>query len=257
MLNINYTQFLKDIIEKPAVIGQAYSRFHKYSFLNQCLAYSQLSNRDDVEIGPIASYKAWQDLGRQVKKGSKAISLIMPVMIDKKDDNGNKTGEKTQIFLLRNNWFAFSQTEGDGLISEENKSPEWDAEKSMQELNIQQVKFEKTNGNIQGYAQLNTIAINPVALYPHKTRFHEMAHVVLNHTKEHLMSDSEETPRDIREVEAESVAYILCQLLGFSGAEASRAYVQNWLGDRQEIPNKSAHKIFGAVDKILKSGSIA
>jgi len=68
------------------------------------------------------------------------------------------------------------------------------------------------------------------------------------------MSDNEHTPRDIKEIEAESCAYILCQLLGLPGAESSRAYVQGWLGDRKEIPSQSAQRIFGAVDKILKSG---
>jgi len=254
MSTINYTNYLQDIINKPGIISSAYSRFHKYSMLNQYLAYSQLDGRDDVEIGPIASYKAWQQLGRQVKKGSKAISLIMPVMIDKKDDAGNKTGEKQQIFIQRNNWFALSQTEGADLAGEDFKTPEWNKEKALAELLITEIPFSMTDGNVQGFAQSNSIAINPIAALPHKTRFHEIAHVVLGHTKEYKMSDSKQTPKDIKEVEAESCAYILCQLLGLPGAESSRAYVQGWLGDRKEIPSKSAQRIFGAVDKILKAG---
>jgi len=254
MTTINYTNYLTDIINKPGIISSAYSRFHKYSMLNQYLAYSQLNGRDDVEIGPIASYKAWQQLGRQVKKGSKAISLIMPVMIDKKDNQGNKTGEKQQIFIQRNNWFALSQTEGDNIAGDDVKTPEWNSDKALKELNITEIPFSMTDGNVQGFAQNDSIAINPVAALPHKTRFHEIAHVVLKHTKEHTMSDNEHTPRDIKEVEAESCAYILCQLLGLPGAESSRAYVQGWLGDRKEIPSQSAQRIFGAVDKILKAG---
>jgi len=254
MTTINYTNYLTDIINKPGIISSAYSRFHKYSMLNQYLAYSQLSNRQDIEIGPIASYKAWQQLGRQVKKGSRAISLIMPVIIDKKDNQGNKTGEKQQIFMQRNNWFALSQTEGNDIAGDEIKTPEWNADKALLELNITEIPFDMVDGNVQGFAQNDSIAINPIAALPHKTRFHEIAHVVLKHTKEHTMSDNEHTPRDIKEVEAESCAYILCQLLGLPGAESSRAYVQGWLGDRKEIPSQSAQRIFGAVDKILKAG---
>jgi hypothetical protein len=111
------------------------------------------------------------------------------------------------------------------------------------------------DGNCQGYAEGRSIAINPVAVLPHKTRFHEIAHIVLGHTLEHKMADSELTPRDIREVEAESVAYILCQLLGLKGEEESRGYIQSWLKDK-DIEDASARKIFSAVDKILKSGQI-
>lgn len=251
---IDYSVYLKDILEKPSFLSRAYSIFHNYSLLNQTLAYSQLMGRDDVEIGPIASYKKWQSLGRQVKKGAKAISLIMPVLIDKKDENGNKIGdEKMQIFLMRNNWFSISQTEGDDYQHEE-KSPEWDKDKALEALGITEETFADVRGNVQGYATGESIAINPIAEYPHKTRFHEIAHVVLGHTKEHTLMDSETTPKDIREIEAESCSYILCQLLDLGGASESRGYIKSWLRGRNEIPSKSAQRIFGAVDKILKAG---
>jgi len=92
-----------------------------------------------------------------------------------------------------------------------------------------------------------------VAEYPHKTRFHEIAHVVLGHTKEGLMTDSEFTPRDVREVEAEGVAYILCALLGLPGLDESRGYIQNWL-EGAVITDKSAQRIFSTANKILEAG---
>jgi hypothetical protein len=67
------------------------------------------------------------------------------------------------------------------------------------------------------------------------------------------MHDSETTPRDIREVEAESVAYILCSVLDLPGLTESRGYIQGWLAGG-EISDKSAQRIFGAADKILKAG---
>jgi hypothetical protein len=81
----------------------------------------------------------------------------------------------------------------------------------------------------------------------------ELAHIVLGHTKEGTMTDSEVTPRDTREVEAESVAYILCSILELPGLESSRAYVQGWLNG-QQVSDKSASKIFGAANKILEAG---
>jgi Zn-dependent peptidase ImmA (M78 family) len=108
------------------------------------------------------------------------------------------------------------------------------------------------NGNCQGYASGHTIAINPVAALPHKTRFHELAHVVLGHTTER-MNDDERTPKDIREVEAECTAYILCALLDLPGLAESRGYVQSWLAGC-EISERSAQRIYKAADTIFKAG---
>ncbi len=60
--------------------------------------------------------------------------------------------------------------------------PEWDAERALAALDIEQIAFTETDGNCQGYAKKRQIAINPVAQLPHKTLFHEAAHVVLGHT---------------------------------------------------------------------------
>jgi antirestriction protein ArdC len=88
---------------------------------------------------------------------------------------------------------------------------------------------------------------------PHKTLFHEIAHVELAHTVESDFKDSEVTPRNLREVEAEATAMLLCESLQLSGSEFCKGYIQSWLkGD--VIPEKSAMKIFGAADRILKAG---
>ena len=251
MEKANFTKLLKDAVEQPGIISKAYSTFYGYSLGNQLLAWGQCMERD-IPLGPIATFKKWQDLGRQVRKGEKAIALVMPVTIAKKDAAGEKTGEYFPMFTMRNNWFVMSQTEGEDYAAEV-LTPEWDKAKALEKLGITEEYFALANGNVQGYAQLNTIAINPVAQYPHKTRFHEMAHVVLGHTKEGLMTDSEMTPRDIREVEAEGVAYILCNLLGLPGLAESRGYIQNWMSD-SEINDKSAQRIFSAANKIMGAG---
>src|SRR5262249_38384715 len=131
--------------------------------------------------------------------------------------------------------------------------PNWDKDLALQALGITQVKFEATNGNIQGYAQKRTVAVSPIAALPHKTLFHEIGHVVLGHTAESDFQDDERTPKSLREVEAEAVALLLCETLKLEGSEYCRGYIQNWLqGD--VIPEKSAQKILGAADRILKAG---
>src|SRR5205085_6268967 len=104
-------------------------------------------------------------------------------------------------------------------------------------------------------ARKREIAISPINPMPHKTTFHECAHVLLGHTSESEVSDIERTPKNLREVEAESVALICCESLGLPGTEYSRGYIQGWLvGD--VIPERSAQKIFHAADQILRAGQV-
>jgi hypothetical protein len=78
--------------------------------------------------------------------------------------------------------------------------------------------------------------------------------VLLGHTAEGTqLVDDERTPRNLREVEAESVALICCESLGLTGAAECRGYLQHWLNG-QTIPEKSAQKIFKAADQLLKAG---
>lgn len=246
-----WSALLSDAVNQPGVLSSAYSAFHDYSIGNQMLAWIQIQERG-LPMGPIATYKRWAELGRQVRKGEKALELVMPVSVKKKDENGEPTGDRFTWFTLKPRWFVLAQTEGQDY-QHEARSPEWDPAAALAALDITEQPFTKSDGNTQGYATGRTIAINPVAALPHKTRFHEIAHIVLGHTAEGTMQDDEHTPRDVREVEAESVAYILVSLLGLPGQPESRGYIQHWLAG-EAISEKSAHRIFSAADKILKAG---
>jgi hypothetical protein len=249
-----FADLLREVVSRPGIISEAYRAFHAYSLGNQILAASQLMERD-LPIAPIASFKTWKSKGRMVQKGQKAIRLFMPVTL-RRQDRDEATGIEQEIqfqsFMLRPNWFSLDQTEGE-IFTHEVKSPEWDSELAMAAFGINEIPFEILDGNCQGYASQNKIAINPLAVLPHKTRFHEMAHVILGHTAETSMQDDERTPRNLREVEAESVAFILCSLLALPGQEEARGYVQAWLGD-EPIAEKNARRIFTAADKLLKAG---
>lgn len=249
--NVNWACLLADAVNKPGIISEAYSAFHNYSVGNQLLALSQCMARN-LPVGPVATFKRWQELGRQVQKGQRALHLCMPVTIAKKDAAGERTGACFQTFVLRNNWFTLAQTEGDDYRHEA-PTPEWDAALALAALDVTQAPFELADGNCQGYASGREIAINPVAVLVHKTRFHELAHVVLGHTAEHTMQDDERTPCDLREVEAECVAYICCATLGLPGLHESRGYIQSWLAGNA-INDKTAQRIFGAAERILKAG---
>ncbi len=81
----------------------------------------------------------------------------------------------------------------------------------------------------------------------------------IGHSTEGDCADTETTPKNLREVEAEAVALLCCESLGLEGASFCRGYIQNWLQqgagiEASEIPEKSAQKVFRAADQILKAG---
>lgn len=220
----NFNELLNNALTEPGIISKAYSRFHRYSLSNQILAIIQLEERG-MPLSPIASYKTWQKLGRTVQKGQKALALYMPITVQLKERD-EATGDEVTTrktftrFALKRNWFSLDQTAGSDY-EEPLAIPSWDAEQALKHLSIEECPFQLVNGNVQGYAVERSIAVSPLAALPHKTRFHELAHVVLGHTQNGGCWDTEKLSRHFEEVEAEAVAFILCALLGLPGlAEA-------------------------------------
>lgn len=250
-----FQRLLNDAVTKEGSIMKAYHAFHGYSFGNQLLAYFQCASRE-IEIGPINTYKGWQALGRQVQSGQNAIMLCMPVTKKGKVVKDEKTGEDKQsvskFFVYKNRWFVLSQTKGDDFKIPE--LPEFNAETALNVLEVERVPFAMADGNVQGYAKDRQVAINPVAQLPLKTLFHELGHVLLGHTAEGEVSDTDRTPKNLREVEAEAVALLCCEALGLEGPEFSRGYIQSYWKDGQEIPETSCKKIITVAGKILKAG---
>jgi hypothetical protein len=206
--------------------------------------------RRGIPIGPIDTYKGWQAKGRQVRKGEKAIELCQPVTVKRKSKDDDEE-ESVRVFIWRKRWFVVNQTDGPALEFE--AVPGWSKDRALEVLGIGQVAFEQPDGNCQGYARGRQIAINPVAAMPMKTLLHECAHIELGHTAEGEMNDREQMLRSIREVEAESVALLVWSAFGLEAGPQCRGYIQNWLKS-DSIPEKSAQRIFGAADRILKAG---
>jgi antirestriction protein ArdC len=254
---IQFRQLLEEAVTKPGTLMKAYSLFWNYSLGNQILALVQ-ANRRGIPLGPIASFNRWKELGRHVKRGEKAIELCMPVTckrtVKEEGTDGNEAENEITFrrFVFRRNWFMLSQT--DGVEFQIPAIPAWDRARALQTLNVEEFPFEMMNGNCQGYAKGRQIAINPVAPMPAKTTFHELAHVELGHTSQ-AVNDSESLPRNLKEVEAESVALLCLESLGMDGAGYCRGYIQNWL-QGATIPERSAQRIFAAADKILKAGIV-
>ena len=234
----NYEAIVKEALTNPGKLSACFRMFHNYSIGNQWLAAMQLS-----QIEPINTFKGWQRLGRFVKKGEKAISLLMPITIKEKETGG-------MFFISRRNWFGLSQTSGADFVPE--TLPNFDLDRALAALKISKEPFKMVDGNCQGYARPNasTIAINPIATNPAKTALHEIAHCLL-HSDAVQMADNASLARDVKEVEAELTAYLVLSLLGVTdNMDESRGYIQNWNAGEQVRYGR----VFSTADRILKAG---
>lgn len=251
-----FADLLAEAVREPGRVSDAYRAFHRYSLGNQIAAAVQCAARG-IPLGPIATFPTWRDKGRSVRKGEKALALCMPIT-SKRTETDPTTGEETTRtwarFVWKSRWFVLSQTDGDDYTPEPPAA--WDAERALAALEITRGDFASTDGNAQGYCYERTVCVSPLAVLPHKTLMHELAHVVLGHTAEGMMTDGERTPRSLREAEAEGVAYILTCVLDMPGREEARGYIQGWL-DGDEIPERSAQKVYTAANAILTAGKIA
>jgi antirestriction protein ArdC len=254
---IDWRATLAEALNAPGALGATYTRFYNYSFLNQIRLMMQGTNE------PVASYKRWVELGRQVRKGTKAKVVLAPIMVsrDAKDANGNavigldgKPSKRQRLVGFRDSRtvFGYSDTDGDELPPVE--LPGWDVDTALAVLGIDRVAFDMTNGNAQGFSfeddNGRNVAINPTAAYPAKTLLHELAHLTLGHCK-----DADHTHRGVAEFEAEATAYLVAkelELIAWDAAE-SRAYIQGWLG-ATEVTEDHITRVFAAVNKILAAG---
>ncbi len=221
-------------------------------------AFADLLKDAVHEPGPMATYPRWRELGRHVRKGEKAITLCMPITVKRKpadvvpEPATDEPRNTMTWFVCKARWFVLSQTEGEPLPEPE--IPDWDSARALEVLSVQEIPFDHVDGNCLGLARDRSIAINPVNPLPHKTRFHELAHVLLGHTVEGLQADGELTPRNLRECEAEAVALVCCAALELPGVDECRGYIQSWWGHGHEIPERSAQRILKTADQILKAG---
>ncbi len=245
-----FADLLERAANEPGIVSAAYRQFHNYSLGNQLLAWGQCCARG-LQPGPIATFAKWKELGRNVRKGEKAITLCQPVTVKRPADADDEPGVFTR-FIHKPHWFVLAQT--DGAEIQPVPIPTWDVARALSALNVVEVCFDATNGNVLGFARERSIAINPVNPMPHKTRFHELAHVLLGHTSEGPLNDGDVTPRDLRECEAEAVALLCLAALDLPGIEQCRGYVQHWWGHGNPIPERSAQRILKVADQILRAG---
>jgi hypothetical protein len=184
------------------------ARFHRYSPQNVWLIL--MTRRDATHV---AGFKKWQSMGRHVKRGEHGIPILAPILKKVEDDEGEEVEKLIGFKVVY--VFDISQTDGDPLPGPPDwKSPDKNAELTRLLMEFAQnkditVKVEELPGEIQGASCGGKIILDPEA--GTKTLIHEIAHELLHQVKD---APTEST---IRELEAESVAYVVAKHFGLDG----------------------------------------
>ena len=253
------------------------AKFHNYSFNNTLLIAMQGGQL-------VAGFNKWKDtFHRTVKKGEKGIKILAPApykvkqKTEKRDEQGKSildkdgkplTEEKTvQIPAFKVvSVFDVSQTEGEPLpsiaVNELSGSVQdyQDFFKALEQASPVPIGFEDIEGGAHGYFHLldNRIAIQEgmSQLQTIKTAIHEIAHAKLHAIDP---TDPEQTNRPdsrTREVQAESVAYAVCQHYGLDTSDYSFGYVAGWSSGKDlkelkaslETIRATAHELITTID---------
>jgi hypothetical protein len=203
------------------------ARFWQYSYRNQLLIHFALPSATRV-----AGFKAWQSLGRRIKKGAKAIPILGPVTRLEKQDDGS---EKELIVNFRPvNVFDISQTEGKELPHLDVTLQGDDQQKLLNALSdfceVKKIALDFKNlgvNGLYGYSQGGKVVIsskNSVNTQVN-TLVHEIAHELLHHPS-HLSEQQ-------KEIEAEGTAYVVCKHFGLK--TKSFTYLAMYKADSKEI----------------------
>ena len=256
------------------------SKFHNYSFRNTVLIAMQ---KPDASL--LAGFSAWKNnFERNVMKGQKGIKIIAPSPYKIKQEmqkidphtqkpiigkDGKPVTEEKEITIPAYkvvSVFDVSQTEGKELpdIAVDELTGDVDRYKdffaALEKTSPVPIAFENIEGGSHGYYHLEDkrIAINEgmSELQTLKTAIHEIAHAKLHDIDLNAPKDEQQPhiDRRTREVEAESVAYTVCQHYGLDTSDYSFGYVAGWSSGRELSELKSSlETIRSAAAEIINS----
>lgn len=228
------------------------SQFNQYSSRNLRLILAQ---KPDASY--LAPYNTWRKFERHVKRGEKALSVIIPVTYVKKDQQGqpilDKNGkpETGMTFRLKPTTFDVSQTEGKEMpkaaevkeqLTDLDYANLYRALMSIAKTNDVSVRFEEMAGETKGYY---SPAEHQIVLRSHdmnksqliKTFIHETAHSELHHSNH---PQREQLTRSNAELQAESVAYVVASYYGIDTSDYSFDYLAGWSKDKETLADLEA-----------------
>jgi antirestriction protein ArdC len=231
------------------------SKFRQYSLNNTLLILCQRPDSTHV-----ASYKKWAELGRQVRKGERSMSIFAPMTRKREDADGE---EKRYISGFRAvPVFDIAQTDGDPVPEPvlptllDGEAPEglWDALLMIVDAtgyHVERGDCHGANGFTRPSERLIMVRDDVTDAQATKTLVHEVAHMLLHcgeeggHTADAMMH------RSVAEIEAESVAYIVANVHGLPTEEYSLPYISGWSDGKPEAVAATADRVLKCSKQIL------
>ena len=183
------------------------SRFHHYSFRNTLLIQLQCP-----EATRVAGFRAWQQLGRQVRKGEKAIWILAPVTRKRSDDDVEDDGKSRILVAFKPACvFDISQTDGEPLPEVcsrlDGAAPDGVYDELITFAHSIGYSVEEdylpggTNGDCNFTEHHIRVEVTNAPAQQVKTLVHELAHAMLHENAK---------DRALAELEAESIAFVVC-----------------------------------------------
>jgi N-terminal domain of anti-restriction factor ArdC len=236
------------------------AKFPKYSFRNIMMIFMQ---RPDATM--VAGFNTWKKLGRSVMKGEKGIQIFAPVIVKRENEKTGKEETKLVGFRIVHT-FDISQTEGKELpVLSKAISLEGDAPEMLLENIFDFVRSHDFTPSLvarknaaHGWTNFNDSEVAVVddlsPLHRVKTALHETGHMLAHNPADH--DGVIPFTSSVREVEAESVAYLVANVLGLDTSEYSFDYVAGWADDEKAVL-RMADRILGFAKTILAALDVA
>ncbi len=209
------------------------ARFHRYSWRNSMLIAMQRPDATQV-----AGYRTWQSLGRQVRKGEHGIMIFAPCPYRKETEGDNgETDTLDGIFFRAVHVFDVAQTDGPDLPTVDVPTIDKRADDllaMLQDVAVKRgirVEFGKLDSGAFGVSKVETVGVDDTHATGQqaKTLAHELAHETLHQNVKGPFT------RSMAELEAESVAYVVCTHFGLDVEVRSSRYIALWDGDSKAL----------------------
>lgn len=262
------------------------SRLRGYSFGNANMLWAQWEQRKDIrmmcraieagifgaplspmlpdDISFCAGGSEWKKMNGQINKGEKALSVIAPYTItDREKEPDPVTGKhptKVIGFILKNRTFSINQISGVEVPADdlctllEGQGPEgvWEALLPLVDalgytLEVGPMTGSEANGDVTWLLKRIRVKETNDHAQRVKTLIHEIAHILL-HEPEIL---PEHMPRKIKEIEAESTAFTVLDLLGFDSGDYSLGYVASWSKGNGALVASTLERVAQAASRIV------
>jgi N-terminal domain of anti-restriction factor ArdC len=230
--------------ERLTALLKTIARFHRYSFHNVCLIMAQRPTASRV-----AGFHTWRTLGRFVRKGEKGIAILAPI-VKRRSEESEDQDSKAVVGFRAAYVFDVQQTDGAPLpeASEPGGDPGAKTASLRSAINSSSISIEYADdlGGALGLScggQIRVLSgLEPASEF--MVLVHEYAHELLHR------DGDRPALRDIRELEAEAVAFVVGQAIGLTVTDSSRDYIQLYKGDSVAL-GQSLERIRRTAGKVL------